>query len=96
MLLQALYVGLWAAGFTVVLRALPWIQRLVREGMKPWACDVCMSFWSTFGVTGSLVLTKNWDFAAALPGFAITLLVLRKLTEPVKLPTNLPDLEDSE
>ena len=93
-LLHALLVGLSAAGLVVALRALPFVQRLIREQKKPWACDVCMSFWCT-GATAFVLLplTEVW---AAAPGFAIALLTLRKLTEPLRLPSNLPKLPEEE
>jgi hypothetical protein len=94
---RVILVGLSAAGLVVFLRALPLVQRLVREQKKPWACDVCMSFWSTFLLTSA---TFHFDgglaLAAAAPGFAVALLVLRKLTEPLRLPPNLPELTEEE
>jgi len=97
LLLRALFVGLSAAGLVVFLRALSLFQKLVQEQKKPWACDVCMSFWSTFLLTAA---TFRFDgvlaLEAAAPGFAVTLLILRKLTEPLRPPPKLPELEDSE
>lgn len=116
LLLRALFVGLSSAGLVVILRATPLVQRLVFEGKKPWACDTCMSFWSTL-LVAALAATRveplsacSWsitpaaacfsmtlvEFAAAPPGFAVTLLTLRKLTEPLRPPRELPELEDSE
>lgn len=38
-------VALFAAGTTLVVRALPVIRGEVFRGVKPWACDLCMSWW---------------------------------------------------
>jgi len=97
-LLWSLYIGLTAAGATVALRALGPVQKLVLGRQKPWACDVCMSLWTTLGISsaGALVAWRPEPSWAAGPGFAIALLTLRKLTEPVYAPRGLSELEDSE
>mgnify|MGYP001559777680 FL=1 len=40
-------VALFAAGLTLVLRAAPFIRGAVFRGTKPWACDLCMSWWGS-------------------------------------------------
>ena len=47
LLLIAVFYGTTSAGITVALRALRPIAARVQEAQKPWACDVCMSFWTT-------------------------------------------------
>jgi hypothetical protein len=44
-LLAAVFCGLGAVGLTLVLREAPPIARWNEAGVKPWACDLCMSFW---------------------------------------------------
>lgn len=92
----ALGVGSSAAGITVVVRALPWTQRQMLERNKPWACDVCMGFWTTVLVALGLALWKHDAslIVAGCPGYPWTLWVLRKTGEPTG-PPPMPPLEDS-
>lgn len=47
-----LVAALGAVGLTVVLRALPPFSGWNEKGVKPWSCDLCMSFWTTLIVLG--------------------------------------------
>jgi len=51
MIADVLLCGLGAAYATVLLRLLPGIRSLTAEGRKPFACDVCMSFWASLPLT---------------------------------------------
>ena len=51
MIADVLLCGLGAAYATVLLRLLPGIRSLTAEGRKPFACDVCMSFWGALPLT---------------------------------------------
>ena len=44
--------GLGAFWLTGVARKLPRIEVAAMAGVKPWACDACMSFWSTMMLVG--------------------------------------------
>jgi hypothetical protein len=93
LLLWALLLGSTSAGITTAVRALPPVQRWMFERRKPWACDVCMSFW----VTGVLALGLGWhDSVLALsagPAYPWALWVLGKLGEPRTGPP-MPPLEE--
>jgi hypothetical protein len=91
----ALLLGATSAGFTEAVRALPWVYRQMLAQKKPWACDVCMSFWSTAGLTLGLVAWQHDValLAAAGPAYPWALWVLRKISEPHG-PPPMPPLED--
>jgi hypothetical protein len=62
---------------------------------KPWACDVCMSFW-TAGVMVVGLAGVQQDISLLLvagPAYPLALWILRKIQEP-QLPPGLPRLED--
>lgn len=79
-------------GFVLAVRALPWVSRKVDAGIKPWACDVCMSFWGTalFSVLASTVTREPLHLLAAGPAYTIALLILARLeAPPIPLPPEL-------
>lgn len=81
-------VGLFAAGFTQVVRALPYFRDLVFRGVKPWACDLCMSWWGS--LAGALLLglhvERGWATAGvvAVAGVAVSLAAIRATSQPVR------------
>lgn len=94
-LLAAIWLGFFAAGATVLVRVLPPVQPLVERGLKPWACDFCMSFWLVLigcvalpfaagALRYKLAAVEVWLAGPAAYGLA--LLVLRKLTDPMGPP----------
>lgn len=89
LLLWATGLGATSAGVVLALRALPAVQRAMFARKKPWACDICMGFWTTAALT--LLLPSDLWLAAG-PAYPWTLFLLRKLQEPVN-PPNLPPLE---
>jgi hypothetical protein len=107
-ILTALWLGFVAAGMTVLIRVLPFIAPYVEKGVKPWACDKCMSFWLIlFSAAGAPTLANDvigyhfiyGDFLLAAPAaYAVSLFMLRLLTEPMGPPPSfaLPELIDSE
>lgn len=96
LLLWALGLGLTSAGFTLALRATRWVSARVREAQKPWACDICMSFWAVGAFTLVVGYLHGWDLVlAAGPAYPVSLWALRKLGEPLG-PPPMPELEDSE
>lgn len=107
-LFAALWLGLFAAGATVLIRVLPIINGFVDKGLKPWVCDKCMSFWLVlFASTVVPSLANEFlgcqlllsDFVLGAPAsYGISLWVLRKLTDPTgPAPSfELPELIDVE
>ena len=103
-MIQPLYILLWAAiigatsaGITVALRGLPFIYRKVEAAKKPWACDVCMSFWTTglLGLGLGAWAWNPWYLVVCGPAYPWAMYVLCKITEPTGPPPMAP-LEDSE
>lgn len=65
-----------AVGFVIALRQAPHVRDLNERGVKPWACDLCMSFWSTLAICALASLMDDrdelpWKLWAWLPAFAI-------------------------
>lgn len=93
LLTWALFVGLTAAGLIVALRALPPVEHKVWAAQKPWACDVCMSFW-VVGIANVFLVATHGPvmFLCAGPAYPLCLWVLRQITAPRGAPP-LPELE---
>lgn len=77
-------VALAIPGVVQAVRALPWVSRRVFENVKPWACDICMSFWiGALATIGAAALAHDLRvLAVAPPAYTIALLVLRVLQAP--------------
>ena len=93
-LVAAVVLGMSAAALPPITRALPFVQSWTERGIKPWACDLCMSFWST------AIMTAFWSAMgvpalAGLPAFVVTFAVVRFNSEPIGPPPDLPELVDS-
>lgn len=84
----AAFVGVTVPGFVAAIRALPPIERWVLAGYKPWACDVCMCFWSTGTATLALVgaTLEPRYFLVAGPAYTLALIVSRAVTAPTSFP----------
>lgn len=82
-LLAAIVAGLGAAGITLVLREQPHIARWNEAGIKPWACDLCMSFWTSLTclAVGSAVREITWveAFMAWMPAFVVAFWVIQRV-----------------
>jgi len=91
----SVFLGLTSAGVTIAVRALPPVQRWMFARVKPWACDVCMSFWTTgiVGLGASLHLQDAGLLFACGPAYPLALWTLGKLSEP-KGPPPMPPLEE--
>lgn len=96
LLLTALWVGLSSAGATVVIRQAPFIHGWTQKGIKPWACDICMTFWMTLIATSVLEFRGHAALLAWLASYSIGKFALRKLTDPEGVPPGLipSDMED--
>jgi len=93
LLAWAVFVGTTAAGVTTATRALPPVQRWMFARVRPWACDVCMGFWTVGLVSLGMAV---WQHDAALllacgPAYPWALVVLYKTGEP-KSPPPMPPL----
>lgn len=80
--LVALLVGISVPGVVLAVRALPAVDRRVLAGAKPWACDVCMSFWST-GLVTVLVAVVFKDARLLLacgPAYTLAMIILGWMT----------------
>ena len=92
----ALALGLTVVGAIQVIRALPGVRRWVLNGVKPWACDLCMSWWLSLlaaGAAGALI-DPAWTLAT-LPAVAVSVWVTGRMKVPGAFP-DLPPLEDSD
>jgi len=76
----SLLIGLTAASLVTVFRAVPPGKTLAATGRKPWACDQCMSFWTTILVAlGAGATLIPWsDTWTALPAFMVCLWFLKQ------------------
>lgn len=96
LLLWSLGLGLTSAGFTIALRATKWVHGQVMDRVKPWACDICMSFWAVALFTTAVGYLHGWHLVlAAGPAYPVSLWTLRKLGEPAG-PPPMPELEDDD
>jgi hypothetical protein len=83
LLTWALFVGSTAAGLVVALRALPPVERRILSAQKPWACDVCMSFWIVSIITIFVGASQGRELLlCAGPAYPLCLWVLRQITAP--------------
>lgn len=92
-------VGVGIPGVVLAVRALPGVDKLVLENRKPWACDICMSFWTGAALSiGAAVVAQDFRvLAVAPPAYTIALGVLRVLQRPQGAPPPLdPPAESSE
>ena len=94
-LLVALVIAPIVAFFTLSLRMVPFIRRAAFRGVKPWACDYCMSVWSTTIFAIAWAALHVWplvlfSWAVAMP---LTMLLVRHLSQPVMNPPPLEDLD---
>lgn len=76
-------VALTAAGLIQLVRQIPWVDRQMLAGRKPWVCDLCMSWWSALLGTTFWLLLDGAPWRASIPAFALTMLVVRSLGAPV-------------
>jgi hypothetical protein len=91
-LLLSLYIGLASATVNIITRSAPFVERWMLRGYRPWVCDVCMTFWTSLGLTSYLFFFQNEKQAplAWLPAYAIGKWALGKLSEPLSAPPALP------
>jgi hypothetical protein len=84
LLAWSLFLAATVPGIVVAIRALPWVDPLVQNGVKPWACDICSCFWIT-AICAAALAAGSWNptiLLAAGPGYTGALAVLRLLQQP--------------
>jgi len=93
-LLGALAAGLAAAGLTAVVRVLPGVAGLLLAGRKPWACDVCMSWWTALATVGGLhgITYDPWVWICLPGAIAVAVFLNSRLQAPA--PGPMPELQD--
>lgn len=74
-------IALTVPGFVLAVRALPHVDQWVLAGQKPWACDVCMCFWTTgaLAVVAAAWMREPLYAACAGPAYTIALVALSHL-----------------
>jgi hypothetical protein len=94
--LVAVLAGISVPGIVLAVRALPPVDRRVLAGQRPWACDVCMSFWATGVVAGlvALVFKDARLLLSAGPAYTIALGSLAWLTRAPDVGVGVPPLEE--
>lgn len=92
--LYVVLVALSAASIVPVVRALPGIQGWVQRGIKPWACDLCMSFWSTIFTTVVWMRIAGLPVYVGWPAFVLAFAMVRANGAPLSSPTALLELKD--
>lgn len=96
--LITLAIALTVPGVVVALRALPPVARRVLDGQKPWACNICMTFWTTAIATEvAAAAVGDWRVVwLAGPAYTIALVLLERVVEaaPAAGPPDLPALDD--
>jgi hypothetical protein len=78
----AILVAFSAAGVIQLVRVIPWVERQMLAGKKPWVCDLCMSWWTTGISLGLWTLLAPAAGLTFFPAFGLTLLLTRSLGAP--------------
>ena len=76
-----LVAALGSVGFTVALRAVPPFSTWNENGVKPWACDLCMSFWCTLWFCSAQTVNVSYAEAAFawMPAFALAYGIVQRI-----------------
>jgi hypothetical protein len=76
--------GLGAFAGVTTVRKFPQVSRWARDGIKPWACDACLSCWMSLALAlaWAAILVPDWyrvavAILAAPPGAGLCLILLR-------------------
>lgn len=92
-LLVTAVIAFTVPGMVFAIRALPWVSRMVDAGIKPWVCDVCMSFWLTGGLALAAVMRDPTLILCAGPAYTLAMLVLSFMERPSPPPPMPPFVE---
>lgn len=95
--LLTLGIALTVPGLVTAVRALPWVSEKVVAGVKPWSCDICMTFWGTALVTvvAATATLDGYVILLAGPAYTVALVVLERVLHappPGPPPEDLPPL----
>ena len=84
-------------GFIQAARALPWVSEQVLAGVKPWACNICMTFWSCilFALPLLLVFGILPVFLVLAPAYTSALWLHKQVATPDSSPP-LPEFGGSD
>lgn len=78
--------GLGAVGLTLVIRAIPPFSGWNERGVKPWACDLCMSFWMSALCLFIGALSGKVDpldaFYVWMPSFVLAYGAIQRINPP--------------
>lgn len=86
-LLVTAAIALTVPGFVLAVRALPWVSRQVEAGIKPWACDICMCFWSTGALALAVAAWLGGELVlCAGPAYTVALIVISHMERPTTPP----------
>jgi len=100
-LAYALLLGMAVASMVTVFRAVPPGKTLAATGRKPWACDVCMTFWGTIGIAaiyffaGVSVAPGPFLLYVCAPAYIVCLYLLRQ-TADIEFPSESDDTDEGE
>lgn len=97
LIVETILVALSAVSLSGIVRTLGFVRPLVARGVKPWSCDVCLSFWTTllvglviFLASYSITRTARLDsLVVVVPAHGLALLLLSRLRPP-----EIPPLEE--
>lgn len=81
------FVSLTVPGFVQAVRKLPWVHEQVIAEVKPWACDICMCFWSTaiFTVPMLCIFGPTAIFAFG-PAYTVSMYLYYVFAQPTSMP----------
>lgn len=80
LLIAAILLALATTGMVALVRVLPFVQGWTARGVRPFACDACMAFWTLGAI--ALVTSResvNEVLVAAVPAYGLALLFLSHL-----------------
>lgn len=90
--------SLGSVGLTVAIRVVRPVSTWNEKGIKPWACDLCMSFWGTLAFCSVQTATGATMVEAALawmPAFAVAFWTIQRIVpEPMGGPPIDPPSPD--
>lgn len=81
------FTALTAPGIIVAVRALRWVEQKMVDGVRPWACDICMSFWTVAVIVTGICGAFGWRYGLiAGPAYSVCLLILGPLQRSLPPP----------
>jgi len=94
LMIHLIVIGLSAFYLTSLVRKFSWVQSRVMAGVRPWACNACMSFWTMLPPAVVHLQTSEthgaWPIYMAASGLCYFLLEFLE-PPPPQLPPPPPD-----